>query len=369
MALLIKDTIELAIYFGDTEYDIGAVNMLSYLYIGVSQLVRLPTMQFHVVDASRKLEKYLTDGAQMTVTIKPYSAKAVTLPFRKFNHYPAPDESGATAFTVEAYLDFPKYFMACASDIYTGSASSVLEQIASTCGMTPDTVPTADNMTWFQGNKTYSRFADEVSARAYISDSSCMALSTDVDGSLRLRDLSNLGSRAATHNVVARGVATNSLIATAYLAEAVSGLHNSLTGYNNGRVTQSIVDGVSVINKVPYTPDTKNPFFNQDMKKYTDKGPTRFAPIDSGNVHSNYEKAHYQNVRQRNLYTSKLTVQLASPSSIQIFDKINFTSVDQSYEKDKALFGEYIVTGRGFGVQDSIFSEKIECYRKGNNVT
>lgn len=368
MSLQIHDVLELSLNISGEDYDLSVGNQLDFLYIGTSTVAMLPTMQLRIVDIHGRLERLLTDMCKITVSMKPYTAKMVTFNFLKYNHQRDQDVTGFYVYTIDAYLAHPVYFIGCSNETYRASASGVLSTICDKSGLTPDLISTSDTMLWAQNNRSFGVMADYVCAHAYSGSTSCMALAVDVDSKMRMRDLNNLGSSVAVHNVIAFDNTPDAMMAVSFNHYATSGVNNVLTGYNNARVMQSIMSATNpVANTVQYTPDSKQPYINTDIKKVAERGRVRFTPIDSGNVHSNFEQAEYQNRRYRNLYSSKLELMLASPSRIKVMDKINFTTVDKNGNKDVAVSGEYIVTGRVFGVRGRVFSERIDCARKGSN--
>jgi hypothetical protein len=114
---------------------------------------------------------------------------------------------------------------------------------------------------------------------------------------------------------------------------------------------------------------------NKAIKAETATGRVEFTAIDCGNVHPHYERARYQNVRQRAAFNlvQKLTVNVMT--GLDLFDPLIFTAPNQTkkersseYDPDNNDSGQYVVTGKAvYANEDAAYYERLLVMRHGLN--
>jgi len=367
MSYLVNDRLEVSVYVADIEYPLQAINLLNWLHIATTVRIGLPTLGMQIKDVQHVFDKIgLLDGTPIRVVIKALGKDSKTYVFRKFNHKRVLTGDAYT-WTIFGYWDAPLYWAASSVEALEGTADNVLQQIASTCGLKYDGTPTNDSQIWVPRNRTYRAWAKDIADHAWVNDTSCMILGIDLDGTLRFKDVNNLPD--AQIKIIGYTYASDALTATDLEVNAASGLNNVLSGYQNMRVSQSQItdDTHTVIKDLAFTPDVKTPHYNDALKQTLNRGAVRFSPIDAGNVHDNYEKASYQNLRYRNLLSFGLDALMVDATDVPLIARVNLGLQVEGSAQDTSNSGNYTTTGHAIYVQGANYSEKIGMCRHGTN--
>jgi hypothetical protein len=367
MGYTVADRIEISLFINGTEFPLDALNILNFLHISYTTRGILPTIHLAIFDARHSLDTIqLQDGIPIRVTIKPLNSNTVTYNFRKF-HHKKDFQGNGFIYEMDGYFDCVKYWTGTSVGGIRGASNEVLQQIASTCGLTYDGTTTNDSQLWLPRNRTYGEFAKQVKARGYASDSSYMELGVGPDGSMRYKDVNNLPTPAVS--LVLGQYLQGSYTAVDYTPMARSGLTNKMTGYQNTRYAQSMTGPAlqTPNSQITFTPDSKAPLFNTAVQKTMARGYQSYGGIDVGNTHENYEKAIYQNIRFANTYSLDVEFEVQTPTPLRLLDSFTF-SVDQDTNKQDAAFaGTYAVAGKAIFVTGTTYSEKILGTRQGTN--
>jgi hypothetical protein len=369
MSYIIQNKIEISIFIDGNEYPLSTINSLNFLHMGASAAMDFPTCCFQIVDQSRTIDSMgLQDGIPLRIVVRSGQSNSQTFNFRKFNHLK--DSSGPFAvYTIDGYYDSPLWFTGTTNQNIRSTSGGILSTIASQCGLNYDGVDTNDSQLWTPQNKKWRQFAKETTMNAYVDDTSCMCSALDFSGTLRFKDINNLPD--ATQKIIAYQYSTDAITAVAFQNKAGSGFNNSVTGYSNTRVSQSITadQTYTTINQLQFESDSRAPLYNTAVRDKAKNGPVRFSPIDVGNNHPNYERASYQNNRYRNLFSMGLEILIPQQTQFQLFDKINFSVQKEDTSQDTSASGEYTISGRAIYVQGSNYAEKLQVIRHGTNET
>ncbi len=367
MGYIIQGRIEVSIFIDDIEYPLDSVNALNYLHIATTAVQKMPTLSLSITDVEHVMERIgLQDGIPLRVAIKPQNGDMRTYRFRKFNHTRT-FNGDAYVFDITGYWDAPLYWNTTSATTMRGASNEVLEQIANKCGILYEGTPTSDVQLWCPQNQSWSAFAIETASAGYVDPTSCMCLVFDRDGTLRYKNLNKLDDSGI--KILAYQYAEDAFTAVDIHVVTASGFNNALSGYQNMRYKQSLVlDEVHTqIDQLAFTPDTRSPQYNKALKDKLTRGPVRFGPIDVGNVHPEYEKASYQNMRYKNLFSLHVEALLIQPSSIKLLDKLSIAVQKEDTGQDSANSGTYVVSGHAIYVQGANYSEKVLLSRHGTN--
>lgn len=367
MGYLVGGRLEVSVYFNDVEYPLEAINLLNWLHIATTTRHSLPIVGLQLDDVQHIIDRIgLLDGAPIRVVIKPNGKNSRTYQFRKFNSQRV-FTGGCWRWTIYGYWDAPLYWAGTALRAIEGTADNVLSEVASICGLKYDGTGTNDSQIWVPRNRTYRAWAKDICDHAWVTDTSCMILCVDLDGTLRLKNVNDLPEPQV--KILAYTYAEDALTASDIQANASSGLNNALTGYNSMRVSQSVTadETQTFIKALSFTPDVKNAHYNRDLGDRLQRGAVRFGPIDAGNVHDNYEKADYQNLRYRNLFSYGVEALMVDVNDVKLGDRVNLAVQTETTKQDVPNSGVYTVTGRAIYVQGAQYSEKIGMCRHGTN--
>jgi hypothetical protein len=328
---------------------------------------KLPTCHFKVTDSTKALDKiFLQDGIPLQITIKAYDSTTQAYNFRLF-HKKKDFNGAAFTYEIDGYWAAPVYWAGTSEAGIQGTSGEVLQQIANASGLKYSGVTTNDSQLWMQRNRVYGDFAKIVSQHGYISDNSYTVAGVDLTGTLLYVDANNLP--APTIQLIAYQLVQGMLTVTDYKATTKSGLNNILTGYNNVRYTQSQTGSVlsNPNATVNFTPDTTAPLLNTTVRTQAARGYQTYGPIDVGNVHSNYERAAYQNMRFANLYSMDVEFLILNPTPLTLFNKFTFALEVENQKQDPAYSGTYITAAKAIYVQGTNYAEKIVGTRTGTD--
>lgn len=367
MSYLVNNTIEISVFIADKEYPLEAINLMNWLHIATTFRHKMPMIGFQIVDVQRVFDRIgLLDGTPLRVVVRPNGKDSKTYVFRKFNHK---REFNGEAYTwsIYGYWDAPLYWAASSVRAVEGTSNVVLQEIASTCSLKYDGTTTNDSQIWVPRNRSYSTWAKDIVDHAWVSDTSCMAIGVDLDGTLRVKNVNNLPE--PSKRILGYTYAKDALTASDIQVSASSGLNNALTGYHNMRVGQSITadETQQAIKDLSFTPNVKAPLYNQELKDQLGRGSVRFSPIDAGNVHLNYEKAQYQNLRYRNMFSLGLEALMVDCIDVQLGERITVGLQTEETSQDTPNSGVYTITGHAIYTQGANYSEKLGMARHGTN--
>jgi hypothetical protein len=366
-AFLLLNQLEVSVYLNDLEYPLGAVNLLNSMHIVTTARGSVPLLSMQITDVQGLMEVIgLKDGIPIRVVIKAIGKNATTYNFLLFTSRKE-QSGGSYTYTIFGYWKAPLYWNSSTSTPIKGTSDDALSQIADACGLDYDGTDTGDSQLWLPQNKLYRAWAKAIAGAGYVDDTSCMALAVDLDNTLVYKNLNDLD--APTKSIVAYQYSKQSYTAVDFKSKTVSGFNNAVTGYNNMRYVQSTVgdDTQTSIENLTFTPDVTSPLYNQDLKDQMARGAVRFGPIDVGNVHEQYEKALYQNLRYMNLFNFGLDALLQMPTEIGMFEQIDFSVQKEDTSVDKINSGTYTVAARALYIQGATYNELIGLVRHGTN--
>lgn len=357
MSYRLNDQMTASLFIGGKEFVLDFGNAMQSVHLKASCLQALPVMRLSLVDTLNLMPEYgLQDGVQIVLQIN--GAVNMVRNFRVFQWTRDPQGQGF-AYTIDCYWDSPKYWFGTNAAPIRGSSTQALQRIASMCGLGWDgnNTTAGDSMLWMQGNKTYANFAQDICRHGYVADNSHMALAVDSQGKLRYRDVNSITKPKVTVGSIAPPNASQFQMITDFQPHTRSGAFNALGGYRHSRYTQMIDGDSSVESQVTAVPDAQKLLVSDEVRGLMERGGISFSPLDWGNVHSNYERAQYQNARF-NLLNS-LTGEFLFPyaTSWEPFDNFNMSSPAETLSS--AYDGEYVVATKIVHIQGGTYNEKI----------
>jgi hypothetical protein len=118
-----------------------------------------------------------------------------------------------------------------------------------------------------------------------------------------------------------------------------------------------------VENQVVLKSDSKNPAFSEDMRGLIEKGPATFSPIDFGNVHDNYVRARYQNIRFNLLKNMTGQFLFGFQTPLEMGNQI---VMSQTPDRNSQEYnGVWTITDKIVFIQGTIYNEKIVAVKNG----
>lgn len=367
MGYLLANRLEVSIFINDKEYRLSSINVLSSLHIGASARTGVPTLTMQLKDVGSQLDTLgVQDGIPIRVVIAPFGRKSKTYNFRKFNHEKELN-GGVWTWTIVGYWDAPLYWNTTTIESFRGTSGDAMAMIAQRSGLAYKGINTNDSQLWLPQNMNYRSWARDIAAHGYVNDGSCTMVALDLDNTLRYVDINNL--QAPSKKVIAYHIATDAYTAVDMKLASGSGFNNAITGYQNLRRVQSLTAPDDSIADLTFDSKVRSPQYNKPLKDRLGRGPVRFGPIDVGNVHAMYERASYQNARYQNLYSLGLELLLSSPTDIELFDTISYSTQKENTDPDVVNSGVYLVDSHAIYVEGASYFEKIGIVRHGTNDT
>ena len=359
MGYRVKDAIEISIRINGREYPLSDVNTLNYLHIGASSKFLLPTLCFSVVDVTKSMgEMGLTDGSKIQVIIS-CDGQLVSRNFRvhSWSHPPGQD-----VYTVDAFWDAPKFRVGTSDKALRGTSDSVLSTIAAACGLEYDGCSTSDTQLWLPRNKTFADFVTYVTAHGYINERSHMVSAVTSRGVLKYRNARDVPKKF-------QGVygyeAPRAYKIEEYVPSTKAGMNNALGGYRSVRIENSTGSDVPISHdKLEFQPDSKNLLVNASVRDEQERGVVSYAPIGFGNVHTNFQRARYQNARFDLLKSLSCEFLIFNPTVMEPLDELSFsTSATTPSDYD----GLYVLSSKVIYIQGNTYVEKHIGLREGTS--
>lgn len=374
MAYEIQGRISVKILFGTQEFPFDARNTLEFLHMTSCTRIGVPMVHLSVIDVVRFFDSSaaLSDGLPITVVLTVPSDETErdsrVYNFR-MNSFKKEQTPGGYRYQLDGYINAPEYWHSSTFRSIQGTATATLKKIAESCGLKFEGVSTADRQVWMPRNQYHHLWARQIASRAYRSDTSCMQLGVDLTGTMIFKDI-NEGSDRPTADIALAVPKQGFLLATDFCPQTFSGSLNHLSGYSSIRVEQDPRQS-NVHNSHRSISVTKRAkegslLLNRDLHSKTQQARVKFGPINPGNVHSNYEKAYYQNLRFSNLFSSGLEILLAEPSRVKLLDNVN-VQLDSPDSFTATYSGVYRTVSRTIYVQGSTYYEKLGLARRSLN--
>jgi hypothetical protein len=370
MGFKINEQISGSLFIAGKEFVLDYGNSLKSLHLRVSTLITVPELCISLIDTLNQMPNYgLQDGAQIILQLN--GQLNLTRKFRVYRWTRSPAPLGFQ-FTIECYIDSPRYWLGTSNAAITGSSAQVLQQITETCGLTwdPNNANSSDSMLWLPGNQTFGNFARQIARAGYISDTSHMVLCVDSMGKMRYRDINANPAPKVTvgYTVPSSGNSSFQQIID-FTPITKSGTTNAVGGYLHARYVQPIEGQGSTIDQLEdelsFTPDAQYPLLSSDVRSKMVRGSVSFSAIDFGNVHPNYERARYQNTRYDLL--NSLIGEVLFPFQTAWEPCDNFNLALPADLSSSQYDGEYTIQTKVIFIQGVTYNEKIVAVKNGLN--
>ncbi len=365
MAYSIKDRLDFQLQIGGKSVELEN-NMIDFFHVVESVRLFVPMLTLRIKDINKFFTRndVLVDGDPVVASIGIERTKIV-FPFRLFSHK-AIMANGVTSYEIHAYLDVPRYWTESTNQIVNDTASSLLTQMCTACGMTYDGVKTNDQQIWIPRNRRRAEFANYVVNRAYIDDQSCIQMGIGFDKAMRVRNVTDFNSAVVKQSFSNVGSPDQSVI-TDYNIVNKSGFLNATTGYKDKQVRQSFLKIDEYTKDLQVKKNTRELSMSAAIAKGIGQNRVTFAPLDCGNTSQSYEKAKYQNDRLSNLFASGVEFVTPRLVTANLLDVINCDLSNPGAASVASMSGKYMVTSRVWYMENMNFYQKVEAFRQGLN--
>lgn len=380
--LIIEDRVFVEIKVDGKELD--GPNLVSTILLCEGTPVVAPSCVMLLNDHSGLLSKELclTDGNQILITVgtKPDDLATVSRQYRVFSVTRVAAQNGPT-LKLTALYDAPKFTLEAARESFSGTSDQVMSAVAERCQLDYDG-PTefngramADSQVWMNVAASRGAFLQHMVARhAFMDTNSAMACALTSLGVLKYRNMMDVIATpydkvkyVFSHNVLdgehgSDGVTTYAVHQSKERSHA--GMMNAKYNYGSTLITDGISGATSIEDKVDVKTSSPYLAINGQVADTVGKTSVTYGPLDCGNVHENYSRAGYQNVRQLGLFTEVQSVLVSDPTDVQLFDVAIYKQADQDPKRPVRNSDIYVVVGKTvFIANGRTYGERIELAR------
>jgi len=329
-------------------------------------------------------DQALNDGTKLEILLGQTPEDSVTYVFSVYsiNSY---EDNGANIQEAYCMLDVPALTIGAFRDMYEDTSSGVVGAIAGEVGLEfdgPDS--TDDSMTWINCGSTRLQFLEQTCLRAYASDKSCISLAVDFD-TIRMKDLFAQFSKEPEYSLYySINIDDDDPGIKVSMDESKpcsrNGFYNQATNYGHTHWQHSLSGEPIKLDKIDPVVLGDGLPINSDIKGQVEASAFTMGPgFDTGsgdlpgaNVHENYYKARYQNLRFLSLFTEGVTTLSRTFLNIPLFTPVRYVhgSVrDDDSAESKKHTGNYIVGGKTLLLRGKHYAELYDLYRPFINET
>lgn len=366
MAIGVAGRIFIQVMVNGTEIPLGQ-NVLDSFHMveSVRTYVPMATMVIKDTEGTLSYNNLLTDGVPIQLTLEASQGRN-TYYFRLFN-YTEQITQGIPTYTIYMYLDVPRYWTESTAVPIHGSVSSVLEQICTYTKLTYDGVTTADSQLWLPSNRRYAEFARDVSERTWMTSTSCCQMAITADKVMRLVDVSKSFKGSPVQQFTNKSDSQTQTSIGEYKVSNKSGFLNTMTGYKDTKIVQSLVGTDMVFKDLDLNKNSSFLMMNSSIHSGIVQNKVTYAPVDVGNVSNTYELARYQNRRLSNLFSFGLEFVTTNSVTADVLDVVNLELAKPKINAVQAYSGKFLLTSKVTYVVGMNVYTKCEVFRHGLN--
>lgn len=302
--------------------------------------------QMRLIDETGYIEKELAiqDGTKVQISLSTSREKAVPQDFVVFNTRFVRNQN-SIILDCNLILDVPNYYAKSVRDAIDGSSSDAISEIAGKSGLEFDGDNTDDKQIWL-GFGTAASYARSIADCGYVDDTSFMSLAVTADKKLLYKNITELMSKEADKIAyIGKGKEGDLRISESKFYNS-AGLRNNWLAYGHYNFFND-VEGEFLENTSSEI--SKNEGYlqlNSAVKSDIEYSRIDSYEFDCGNVNKNYQKAKYQNLKNKALYSQSGALLVhARAIDLNLFDTVFVDMLDnihgQNEHPDKS--GKYVV--------------------------
>ena len=371
MSFYINEALFFDFYLNGNKIQLGLDNINS-MVITSNIYDLIPGIRIEVKDTHNVFAQgLLSDGSVLSVAVGNNSENALQN-LMDFVLVGIPDEQRVTnnsTYLIYGVLDIPGFWKGSEPISFTGTSSLALQNLAGMHGLIYDGIATLDSMTWFNGTMSYATFAKHITDHGYINSRSCMKSVILPNKTFLYRDINNLPTPKYTLTNLTDNK-PETLVFREILFQNKGGLYNYSYGYKTQFTEFSIEKSTASFYDIVFA-KINSAVLNINQDKYMQAGLIRndFMPLNAGNVHENYTKAYYQNMRNSALNSIKAELYFTERTPLQVLDKVNFSMLNpQTKEPDSNLASQWVVEAKTIGISQASYVEKIVLSTTGTQL-
>lgn len=361
-----------------------SANMIETILIKDGFGMGLPVMRMRLYDEDDKLSKDLNlkNGMLITIRLGKTAQEAPSYKFRVFGWSRGRSATGKI-LTIICIFDAPKFGAGAYSEYFEGNTSLVMQQMAELSGLKYEgpKKQTDDNQNWLNLNTTRLAFSEDVAMRGFTDAQSCMARIVTMDGTLVYKDLMTLINEppkfSLAHNTDGAGGTGKVINVRAAKDKSVAGLFTHYVNYGHKSFGHSFEEESTAIESLDINAQGAGLPVNADILAQLQERGSRVSymgfdfgtgPEEGFNVHRNYERAYYQNVRLLSLFSERLIAITDSATELRTFQSVEYNQGSGAKgggaPAPADATGKYIVGGKDIIIKNGTkYSEVFYMYR------
>lgn len=330
-------------------------------------------------------EKALTDGNKFSITIGKSMSDKNCKPrkYRLFGKKPI-NRAENPQMLIVGIVDAPNLVYAKPIEAYKGTSDAVLKQIADKAGLQysgPGSCNGAtmnDNQVWRNSGKNRGVFAQDIARRGWMSPKSGMGMSITSAGEMRYRNLVDVINTPLpkiqfvfSHNAPKSDEDDSKKFYLVKFANdhSSAGVTSGWQNYGSVRTQPCLSGEDKKSDKMEVAVPGKYVAVNQEIADMVGKVRRDVAPVDMGNVHDNYEKAQFQNLKVLALFSQKMSLMVEQVTDVQLYDPVIYKQANADPTEPVSTTDVYIVVGKTICIKAGTFyAERIEIARLSINM-
>lgn len=356
----------------------GARNLFDEVLIqaGVGLPAPLARITFADLDGRLSGPYALVDGAVVKLKFGPSDDETKEVEFLVFStdEY---QQNGGTKYQAFCILNKPNYLFESSFDKKKGKSVDAIKDIFSKADIEYETeLSTDDTQMWNNCGKTKQDFIQFVSNHAYVDEKSCIVTAVDFEKAYS-KDLFKIFDEEPKARFVYQvdGGDGEATILRECRTKSRSGFLNATTNYGQYHQQHSLEGDVLTFEKIdpiivdgaalPINTDVKGSLENAShvMGGYYDSGS---GDMPGSNLHENYFKAKYQNLRYYSLFSEgieALSTYFLDPPLLSLHDIQHGEIRDEEPVLDEIHSGSYILVGKTIILRGTQYGEKYDFIR------
>lgn len=362
-----------------------SMNLIEKIWIMEGFGMGLPVMRLSLFDEGETLSRDLNlkEGTQISIRLGRSADEAPEMKFRVFGWTRSRNSSGKVLQVICIY-DAPEFSAAVYAESFEGHSASVMQQLAEKSKLRYEGPSATDDFqVWLNLNTTRIAFSEDVAMRGFASEQSCMARMVRMDGTLVYRDLIAMlkeqPKNTLVHNKNGSGVSGNVVDVQTAEDKSVSGLSSYFLNYGYKLFGHSFgaEEAKLAIESMDLdAPGTAGIPVNTEVAGLLKERGSRVGytgmdygtgPDEGFNVHENYERAFYQNMRLLSLFSERMVVMTYAATQIKSMESIDYQqgpgSKGSAKQAPNDVAGRYIVGGKTILIKGSKYAEAFYLYR------
>lgn len=375
----------------DSQYEFPIEKfMFSSLQLSSNVLLHVPQGKLVIGDTTGLLKRSpLGDSQSLKLTIRyptADGARDVPMNMRIFRVMENRVQT-IDYYTILMTLDAPRFLNENSTSSINDTSKGALKKLVEDSGLKFDfnggqnSSDTNDKQVWIPRGDKRCVFSRRIIDAAWVNNTSCMQGAMDLNGTFYYKNVTDIS--VIKKQVYVLTPASTQAEAKEILVRIVdlkpfskSGLANAVGGYKVTTVEQNPTLGKSSSQvkhtKVDAAITTDSVAMNSNINNALSGSNTRFAPINCGNTHSNYDMALHQNSRLLSMFSVGVHVVVDEfAPDLHLLDYVRvdtptITTGKSSYDQSTA--GLYVVSGKSHMITTTgKLYTKYELLRQGTN--